>query len=84
MFAYFHKYGSPRTFYELACTLTPWFGWCSAVLFVTGLIGGLVLAPADYQQGESFRIIYVHVPSAWMSLFIYMIMAGAGAVGLIW
>ena len=42
------------------------------------------MAPADYQQGESFRIIYVHVPSAWMSLFIYTVMAGAGAVGLIW
>ena len=84
MFAYLHKYSSPKTFYDLSCTLAPWFGGCSAVLFVTGLIGGLVMAPADYQQGESFRIIYVHVPSAWMSLFIYTVMAGAGAVGLIW
>jgi heme exporter protein CcmC len=62
----------------------PWLGGCSAILFIAGLIGGLILAPPDYQQGESFRIIYVHVPSAWMSLFIYMIMAGAGVVGLIW
>ena len=84
MFEYLHKYSSPKTFYDLSCTLVPWFGWCSAVLFVAGLYGGLIMAPADYQQGESFRIIYVHVPSAWMSLFIYTVMAGAGAVGLIW
>jgi heme exporter protein C len=43
-----------------------------------------VLAPADYQQGDSFRIMYIHVPSAWMSLFIYVVMAAAGAIGLIW
>ena len=49
-----------------------------------GIYSGLVLAPADYQQGDSFRIIYVHVPSAWMSLFVYMLMATAGAMGLIW
>jgi heme exporter protein C len=48
------------------------------------LYGGLVLAPADYQQGDSFRIIYIHVPSAWMSLFVYMVMAISGAIGLVW
>ena len=48
------------------------------------MYGGLVLAPADYQQGDSFRIIYLHVPSAWMSLFVYLIMAFSGAVSLIW
>ena len=54
------------------------------VLFAVGLYGAFFYAPADYQQGESFRIIYVHVPSAWMSMFIYMTMAGAGAAGLVW
>ncbi len=49
-----------------------------------GLYSGLVLAPPDYQQGESYRIMFVHVPAAWMSLFIYMVMATAGAIGLIW
>jgi heme exporter protein C len=49
-----------------------------------GLYGGLVLAPADYQQGDSFRIIYVHVPAAWMSLFIYMVMAVSGTIALVW
>jgi heme exporter protein C len=84
MFEYFYKYGSPRYFYDLSVMLAPWLGGICIILFIAGLIGGLVLAPPDYQQGESFRIIYVHVPSAWMSLFIYMVMAGAGAIGLVW
>jgi heme exporter protein C len=53
-------------------------------LIVTGAWGGLVLAPPDYQQGEAFRIIYVHVPSASMSMMIYVLMAGAAAIGLVW
>ena len=84
MFTYFYKYASPKIFYQLSCNLAPWFGIASIILFTAGLTGGLVLAPADYQRGDSFRIIYVHVPSAWMSLFVYMVMAFAGAVGLIW
>ena len=54
------------------------------MLLAAGLYGALVYAPPDYQQGEGFRIIYVHVPAAWMSLFVYMVMASAGAAGLIW
>ena len=54
------------------------------ICFISGLIGGLVLAPADYQQGDSFRIIYIHVPAAWMSLFIYTFMAINAAILLIW
>src|SRR5690606_5842054 len=65
-------------------TAAPWFGGAAAALIAAGLYGGLVLAPPDYQQGDAFRIIYVHVPSAWMSLFVYMVMAAAGAVGLVW
>jgi heme exporter protein C len=84
MFERYYKYGSPPGFYRLAMLLAPWAGLAAVVLFASGLVGGLVLAPPDYQQGEAFRIIYVHVPSAWMSMFIYMVMAGAGAVGLIW
>ena len=84
MFGYFDKYASPKSFFYLTRTLTPWFGGICILLLIAGLFGGLVMAPADYQQGESFRIIYVHVPSAWMSLFIYIVMATAGAVGLIW
>lgn len=62
----------------------PWFGVIAALLIAAGLYGGLFLAPPDYQQGEAFRIIYVHVPSAWMSLFVYTSMAVAGAFALIW
>ena len=79
-----HKLGSPRNFYNLSVKLTPWLAWICALLLIAGLYGGLIYAPPDYQQGESFRIIYVHVPSAWMSMFIYVLMATAGGVGLIW
>jgi len=84
MFGPLDKYAAPGNFYKLARTLTPWFGWSSLLLFIAGLYGGLIYAPADYQQGDSFRIIYIHVPSAWMSLFVYVLMAAAGAIGLIW
>jgi heme exporter protein C len=84
MFERFHQYAAPMHFHRLSRKLSPWLFGISAVLFVAGLVGGLILAPADYQQGESFRIIYVHVPSAWLSMFCYMVMASAGAAGLIW
>lgn len=84
MWTFFHKLGSPPYFYEFSGRLIPWLGWICAGLIAAGLYGGLVLAPPDYQQGESYRIIYIHVPSAWMSLFIYVVMAAAAAVGLIW
>jgi len=58
--------------YALAARLTPWFAWPAALLILGGLYAGLVLAPPDYQQGEGFRIIYVHAPSAWMSLMVYV------------
>ena len=54
------------------------------VFIIPGLYGGLVMAPADYQQGDSYRIIYIHVPAAWMSLFIYVLMAIMGAIALVW
>jgi heme exporter protein C len=84
MWTWLHKLGSPQRFYHWAGRLVPWFGVLSTLLFIGGLYGGLVLAPPDYQQGDSYRIIFVHVPSAWMSLFVYMVMAGSAAVGLIW
>ena len=79
-----HRLASPPTFYGFADRLLPWLALVSVVLLGYGLVGGLALAPADYQQGEGFRIIYVHVPAAWMSLFIYSFMAGAAVVTLIW
>jgi heme exporter protein C len=64
--------------------MLPWLTGIFLILLCYGLYGGLFLAPTDYQQGESYRIIYIHVPSAWMSLFIYVSMAIAGAIALIW
>jgi len=84
MWEWIIKFASPVHFYALANRFAPWLGRAAALLFVIGLYGAFFYAPPDYQQGESFRIIYVHVPSAWMSMFIYMMMAGAGAAGLIW
>ncbi|MCZ6723795.1 MAG: heme ABC transporter permease [Gammaproteobacteria bacterium] len=62
----------------------PWLALIFLVLLLAGLYGGLVLAPPDYQQGDSYRIIFIHVPSAWMSLFIYVVMAFCGVVTVVW
>ncbi|HEU0225099.1 MAG TPA: heme ABC transporter permease [Steroidobacteraceae bacterium] len=79
-----HKLASPPHAYRIAGRLAPWFGWPAFLLIVVGLYGGLVLAPPDYQQGDGFRILYVHAPSAWMSMFVYATLAVAAAIGLIW
>lgn len=79
-----HKLGSPPIFYRLAGTLRPWFLALALIAGAVGLYGGLVLAPADYQQGDAYRIIFIHVPSAWMSLFVYAAMGGASFIALVW
>ena len=79
-----HRLASPAYFYQFAGKLLPWCFIFTFILMLTGLVGGLVYAPADYQQGDGFRIIYVHVPSAWMSMFIYMVMAINSAIFLVW
>ena len=79
-----HRYASLMHFYRLSRQLQPWLYALTAGLLTAGAVLGLFYAPADYQQGDSFRIIYVHVPSAWMSLFVYMCMAAAAASALIW
>ncbi|HEC12473.1 MAG TPA: heme ABC transporter permease [Acidiferrobacteraceae bacterium] len=84
MIRYLHQLGSAPRFYSFSTSLLPWLSAACIVLLLAGLYGGLVMAPTDYQQGDSYRIIYIHVPSAWMSLFIYMVMAAAGVVGLVW
>lgn len=84
MWTWFHKLASPPHFYRIAGFTIPVFGWSAAILVLAGLYGGLVLAPPDYQQGEGFRIFYVHVPTAILSMFVYATMAIAAAIGLIW
>jgi heme exporter protein C len=84
MYLWFHKFGSPPHFYRIAGKWTPWLVTLFLLLLIPGLYGGLVLAPPDYQQGESYRIIFIHVPAAWMSLFIYVVMAFCGVVIVVW
>ena len=77
------KYSAPQTFHPLAGKLVPWFAWPALILTVVGLYIGFFVAPTDSTQGESYRIIFIHVPAAWMSMVIYLAMAGWAAVGLI-
>lgn len=81
---FFHKLASPKHFYRISGLLIPWLAAITAILLVLGLYLGLFVAPPDYQQGESYRIIFIHVPSAWMSMFIYTFMAVLSAIYLIW
>jgi heme exporter protein C len=84
MLRFFHQLGSPKHFYRIAGLWIPWLAAVCVVLMLVGLYQGMVVAPPDYQQGDSYRIMFIHVPSAWMSLFVYVVMAVAGAIGLIW
>ncbi len=77
------KYSAPQTFYPLAGQLVPWFAWPAGILTIIGLYIGFFVAPTDATQGESYRIIFIHVPAAWMSMVIYLAMAGWAALGLI-
>jgi heme exporter protein C len=81
---FFHQTASPPYFYALSARLMPWLTGIFLLLLAGGLFGGLYLAPSDYQQGESYRIIYIHVPAAWMSLFIYVLMAVMAGIALVW
>jgi len=79
-----HKLGSPPTFYRFAGAVRPWAMGLALLAGAIGLYGGLVLAPADYQQGDAYRIIFIHVPSAWMSMFVYAVMGVSGFMALVW
>jgi heme exporter protein C len=79
-----HRFANPGRFLRFANAALPWCMGLSAASLLLGLYLGLFVAPPDYQQGESVRIMYVHVPSAWMALLIYATIAGASAAALIW
>lgn len=79
-----YRLGTLPFFYRWATCLQPWLYTITAILFVFGLLWGLYLAPPDYKQGEAYRIIYIHVPAAWMSLFVYIVMAFSGLILLVW
>jgi len=76
------KYASPASFYPVAGRMIPWFAWLAAILAAAGLYVGLVVAPTDFQQGDAYRIIFIHVPAAWISMFLYVVMAGWSALAL--
>jgi heme exporter protein C len=79
-----HRFANPIRYQRIADAVLPWAMGLAALLAVIGLYLALLVAPADYQQGEAYRIMYVHVPAAWMALMVYAIMAGASVVGLVW
>ena len=74
-------YASPQTFYPLAAKLARWCGLAALKLALAGLYIGFFVAPTDAQQGEAYRIIFIHVPAAWMSMFIYVVMAFWAGLG---
>lgn len=84
MWRYLHRFGSPQYFYNFSGKLLPWLNIPLVLMLCYGLYAGLVLAPMDYQQKDAYRIIFVHVPSGWMSVFVWVFMAGNAAASLIW
>jgi len=76
------RFAAPQAFFPLAGKLIPWFSVLAGVLTLAGLYVAFFVAPTDHQQGEAYRIIFIHVPAAWMSMFLYVVMAGWAAVGL--
>ncbi len=79
-----HRYASPANFKRLSDRLLPWAVGGAALFLGAGLWNALFVSPADYQQGETVRIMYVHVPAAWMAMFVYTNIALAGAATLVW
>ncbi len=76
-----YKYASPAAFYPVAGKLIPWFGIPAAILFAVGLYVGFFVAPVDFQQGDAYRIMFIHVPAAWMGMLLYVLMAIYAGVG---
>ena len=77
------KFASPQSFYPLAGKMIPWFWAATAVFGITGLWLGFFVAPVDAQQGQGYRIIFLHVPASWMAMFIYVMMACWAGLGLV-
>lgn len=79
-----HRFANPLRYQRIADAILPWAAAIAVVLTVAGLYLALLVAPPDYQQGEAYRIMFVHVPAAWMALMIYAMMAVASVAGLVW
>src|SRR6266404_2162214 len=76
-----YKYASPTAFYSLAGKMVRWFPLPAILLFVVGLYVGFFIAPTDFQQGDAYRIMFIHVPAAWMGMFLYVLMAFYAGIG---
>src|SRR5437667_5377391 len=76
-----YQYASPTAFYPLAGKIIPWFAIPAAVLFVVGLYIGFFVAPTDFQQGDAYRIMFIHVPAAWMGMLLYVLLAFYAGIG---
>jgi heme exporter protein C len=79
-----HRFANPARFARLAAAITPWSAALTGLLFAVGLTLALIASPPDYQQGETVRIMYVHVPAAWMSMLVYVVVAAGSASALVW
>ena len=79
-----HRFANPTRFLRVADVIQPWAAGLTLVLMASGLYFALIESPSDYQQGETVRIMYIHVPSAWMALFCYTALAVASGIALIW
>jgi heme exporter protein C len=79
-----HHYANPLRYQRIADAVLPWAGGLAAALLLAGLYLALVIAPPDYQQGEAYRIMFVHVPAAWMALMVYAVMAVMSILALVW
>lgn len=84
MWQFFHKLGSPKWFFGISTRFMPWLLAGGIVLLMAGVIWGLAFAPKDYLQGNSYRIIFIHVPTAFMAQSVYIMMASAALVTLVW
>jgi heme exporter protein C len=78
---HWYRYASPGNLYQLAGQLIPWFAVPAGALFAVGLYLGLFVAPTDFQQGDAYRVLFVHVPAAWMGMVLYVVLAFYAAVG---
>ena len=81
---WFNQTGSPPNFDRFAARWAPWAFVIAVVSMAIGIYGAIYSVPADYAQGENFRILYIHVPAAWMSLFIFVVMAIQAFIALVW
>ena len=77
------RFAAPQAFFPLAGKMMPWFAVLAAAFALAGLYVGFLVAPTDAQQGEAYRIIFIHVPAAWMSMFLYAVMAAWAGLGLV-